>query len=63
VDAEMEDNTFIWHPESNFVHITLYIFRKQKRTREEDVEEEQNQVVLFEVRGLENPPSFLLMML
>jgi hypothetical protein len=36
VDVQLEDSTFIWHPESNYVDITADIFRKEKRTREED---------------------------
>jgi hypothetical protein len=43
----------------NFVHITSYIFRKEKRTREEDVEDEQSQEVIFKVERSENRPLFV----
>jgi hypothetical protein len=36
VDTEFEDSTFICHPESNFVHVTFDIFKKEKRTSEEE---------------------------
>jgi hypothetical protein len=41
-------------PESNFIHITSDIFLKEKRVREEDVEDEQSQKVIFEVEGSES---------
>jgi hypothetical protein len=40
VDAELDDSTFIWNPGSKFVQVTFDIFRKEKRTRKEDEEEE-----------------------
>jgi hypothetical protein len=61
VDAELQDSTFIWHPESNFVHVTFNIFRKEKSSREEDAEEEdaKEEGVVFKVEGSQNLPSFV----
>jgi hypothetical protein len=70
VDAELEESTFIWYPQSNYVHVTYEIFRKEKRIREEDAEEEEyveedakeepKHTVLFKVEGSQFPPSFVL---
>jgi hypothetical protein len=57
----MEDTTFIWHLESNFVLVTFDIFRK-KRVREEEEEEEEEKKesrVIFKVEGSQYPPSFV----
>jgi hypothetical protein len=55
VDAELEDSTFIWNPESKFVQITFDIFRKEKKTREkdeeEDIKEEPKHSIVFKVEG------------
>jgi hypothetical protein len=64
VDAELEDSTFIWHPEINFVHVTLDIFRKEKKSGEKDAEEENlkeehDHSVVFKVEGSQCPPSFV----
>jgi hypothetical protein len=61
VDTELEGRTFIQHPESNFIHVSFDIFRKEKRVREEDAEEENikeepKHTVVFKVEGLQSPP-------
>jgi hypothetical protein len=53
-DAELEDSTFIWHPETNLVHITFDVFRK-KRARAEDVSADEDTKVIFEVEGSQCP--------
>jgi hypothetical protein len=59
----LEDSTFIWHSEWNFVHVRYNIFRKDKRIREEDEEEEEEYIkeepkhtVYFKVEGSESLP-------
>jgi hypothetical protein len=55
----VEDGSFNWHRESNFVYLTLDIF-KRKRAREEDEEEEEYKKeesrhrVMFKVKCLES---------
>jgi hypothetical protein len=59
VDAKLETSTFIQHPKSNFVRITIDIFRKEKRTRKEDVEDNEDIKVIFKVEGSKYLPSFI----
>jgi hypothetical protein len=58
VDVELEDSTFIWYSEPNFVYVTFDFF-KRKRGREEDEEEEAKHRVVFKVEGSQSPPSFV----
>jgi hypothetical protein len=60
VDEELEDSTFMWCPDSNYVHITQDIFRKSKRMREINPEDVIGKVctnIRFEVKGSESPHS------
>jgi hypothetical protein len=41
----------MWHPESNFINITSDIFRKEKRAREEDLEDDKIQKLFLKWRG------------
>jgi hypothetical protein len=65
LDGQLEDSVFIWHPETNFVHVTFDIFRKEKRLRKEDDEEENIKIepkhsVIFKVKGSQIPPCLYL---
>jgi hypothetical protein len=61
VDNEIEDTTFIWCPDSNHLLITDDIFWKEKRIREEDVEDEENIPLILEVEDSQSFPSFVKM--
>jgi hypothetical protein len=43
VDKELESSTFIWYPESNYLHMTFDLF-KTKRPREDDDEEDDDNI-------------------
>jgi hypothetical protein len=65
VNKELKDNTFIWHAESNYVHVTFDFFRT-KKPREDYVEEDDDDVevkpkhsILFKVDRSQNSPSFI----
>jgi hypothetical protein len=63
IDDELEDTTFIYCPDSQYVLFISDIFGKQKRQMEKDVTTEQNQEVILEAKGSQWRSSFVLMIM
>jgi hypothetical protein len=54
IDVEILDKTFIWYPNELEVNTILDIFRKEKRTREENVAEFDDENKDVEVKPKHN---------